>query len=380
MDLSFPLSRRACIVISAWFVLLLLTPLIAFTAGNRSENVDQRRFQAWPGLQVDRGLDSRYYRSMDRFLTDRSPIRDEAIQAKGEVTNQFSTVVNGVINGQDGWRFLVEELTPACYPQYSTEQRVAAIQSVHQQLNERGVESLFVISPDKFTIMGDKLPARTKDLGCARAAHQLFRQSLSYGPRGEAVDLWDVLERQRNDSPNPVFWKNDSHLTAEGRTAVVRSVVDRLSPGLFDDKSVVEVTDVNDYSDLARLQGIMTTERVKAHAIKRPDVELKKTTVIQAPGAVESVTSYVSSGPGRVIPGNTVVINDSQFGPESGRQEQLAPWFERSTFIHWDLLETPQAVAALGKADRLVVESVERYSWKIVAYLAKAIAAASPGS
>ena len=368
-----PFSRRASIAIAVWFVCVLLVPVLAFLEGNRSENIDQRAFQPWPGVEPTHLLDSRYYRRLDRFLTDHLPIRDEAIRTQAEGLVRTRPQVNGVVEGGDGYLFLTEEQSIWCPPPMFSPQVVDAIARARQTLTDHGIDSVVAITPDKFVIMADKVPAWLPGLACARDQDRALRAELERRPEAGVPDLWTTLLQRRTETSRPIFWKLDSHLAGEGRTIAVQTIVDALAPGTFDEGATVERPDTTE-GDLALLQGLRRSETLHARLVQRRDVAI--VTDSQHPAnPLVNITAVHTTGTGRVIPGRTVVIHDSQFGNETWR-DQLAPWFEQATFVHWDLLSDPRAVAALRKADHVVIESVERYRFRFVSTLPPVLDAA----
>ena len=127
------------------------------------------------------------------------------------------------------------------------------------------------------------------------------------------------------------FLHTDSHLAPPARIAVVRAVVEHLAPGTWSDTAVTDQGQQPTSTDLSRMIGTNTAETVAQLGIERPPAS-------------------------PVVPGRTVIVHDSQFELAA---DDLRPWFEQITFVHWEQLDDPETAALLRSADRIVLETVQ---------------------
>ncbi len=341
-------------VAAAWFLLLLSVPGVLALSGSRPRAVEKRSLAPWPGLPWHRFLDGDYYSALDRWAADRLPLRDRAIALQSRIDVDLLGESRPVLPGRKGWLFLGEELERACHPVVTPDAVVRGLARSTSVAEARHVPVVWMIVPDKATSLPSLVDGGP--IGCALAGHRALQSAIDARP-----DLPIVFPNQElaaevsRRGAAAVWWQGDSHQTSWGHLVEVRRALDLLAPGLYDARRARPVSTTQD-ADLWRLLGRPRDETVTGVEIRRPDVTTKS--LAGAPdGSNRALRAYHSSG-GRVVPGRTVVVCDSHF---TGRdQGLLAPWFEDVTFIPWDVVDSPAARAALGGADRLVVETVER--------------------
>jgi hypothetical protein len=346
--------HRWSIIAVAWFVLLLIVPTVAGLLGSRPRNLDKRNLAALPSVSPIDFFDREHNLAIDRWSADHLPLRDRAITWQSRIDTDLLHDSGPTLIGRSGWLFLPAEIDRACDPSVSDAQLVDALRQATETADQRRVPVAWIIVPDKATAMPDRVPSDRID--CAVAGHRRLDRAVASAALPVVFPNRELAAGLRKTGGPQLWWHGDSHQTPWGHLVEVKGALDLLEPGLYDPSSVREQRTSND-GDLWQLLGQPRTETIDGAVIDRPDTRtVAQSTETVGPGL--ALRRYTSSGTDRRLPGRTVVVHDSHFdGPQ---QLLLAPWFDDVTFVPSDAIDTPAARAAVGHADRLVVEGVER--------------------
>lgn len=354
-------------VLRAAFAILAIaffaTPVALRGVGVTATAFENRRFAEAPSRS--QGWDA--FQQTTRFLTDRLPLREQAVRANNRLWQTFfgtaprygaqpadgalpfagrpreAGSANGasppggqasqVLEGRDGWLFVKGELERACAPAVPIPFALARWRELVSVVRAAGKRAVLLVPPDKGSIYGEQLPDG-EQTDCARRAKRRFWDLLARAPAGSGVtQLERPLARRKRRGAIPLYSKTDSHWTTFGSLELVRSVLDlvggeaRLRP-----REVIGLGERKYIGDLTVLRGEATRDSRPEHTIRR------------SPGAPR-------------VRARTLFLNDS-FGAVP--LSLLKLYFRDLRAVPWVGSTGAQLAEAIAGADTVIFESVER--------------------
>lgn len=264
-----------------------------------------------------------------------------------------------VVEGSDGNLFIAQDWTVPCQDAGQAGRVAAAVRDLGAAFTAGGREAVVTVAPDKSTVRAREAPRVAPVRACGDAARAALWGALaSAGP--VFLDLRpDLLEA---DERLPTYWRTDTHWTPTGGAVYARALAGHLDPTLADRLTTRPQTQRRD-GDLARAVGRPDDERVRGQRLVNPGVrveELPRPDIGMGQPARRTRATRVQPG-ARVLPGRTVLVGDSF---DDVAVEQLAPLFEEALFF-WpggNDSSLPTISAQLVGADRVVLETVERFA------------------
>ncbi len=338
------------------------TPVAARVVGVKAEPFENRPLAGAPSLHDGWNV----FDQTTRFLTDRMPLREEAVRANTRISQDlFDTTprygraggrglpfagpasrgrpaapnLEGfrVAAGRDGWLYIAEEAERSCRPPFPSDAAVRRWRELVRIVERSGRRAAVVIAPNKSTIYPEHLALDEAKRRCASRGSNALWSRIEGVPRDEnLIALRDPLLRLKRAQRAPVYLRVDSHWTDRGGFELVAAVLERLggdvrpAPG-----ELVDIRAEEAQGDLSRLIGNPERER-------RPRLIVRR-----RPGAP-------------TVPGRTVVVLDS-FGERI--MGLLRPYFETFEPVYWNRRrKTPprELAEAVERADTVIFETVER--------------------
>jgi hypothetical protein len=364
-------------IVSIAFVVALILPGLALAAGIRPVDLEGRPLASLPPLDAAALGQPTTYAAIDRWLADRFPARNQAVGVHAAVDYGVlggSTTPN-VIVGRDGWLFTRTELQPVC--SVTPDQVLGALDRVAAALAAHGIDVRLIVPPDKHVIYPEKVvPESGLGHACTDDRRAAMQAGMAARP-DQAIELWTRIAAEHAADPaKQLYFRQDTHWTPLGAVIATRALVESLAPGVWDDAEMPVQGFASYDTDLSRLMGLPTKERVPRLVI-RPGVKIERTTV---PTSVDlksarDIGHYTVDPAAPAVEGRTLILYDSFFRTNEAR---IAPWFRDSVWVHAnDLERSPELAADLGVFDHVVIERVERsaYDVDLDALLAPIIAA-----
>lgn len=357
-------------------VIFFATPIAARLFGVTAESFENRRFAEAPKLS--QGWDA--FSQTTRFLTDRMPLRAEAVRANtriwtdvfdatprygsaqapgddqalpfagaavagaaaGKETSAPHAEAAQVLVGKRGWLFLKGEQDRSCQPFLPVRQALERWQGLARQLRSEDRRVLLVVPPDKGSVYPEYLPDFPHDECAAAGKRQLWSLLDRAEADSLAIALKDDLLEDKRAVGDDLYARKDSHWTTLGSLRLVRAVVNRLG-------RVVPAP--------ARTGRV----RVKSHEIVNPgraEYTGDLTALLGAPETDTQARREIRRDPEAPrVPGRTVLVGDSY---SDAPLPQLTPYFEDLLVLSW--VNTPAAKVAdeIERADTVILETVER--------------------
>jgi alginate O-acetyltransferase complex protein AlgJ len=167
-----------------------------------------------------------------------------------------SSVVPGVfplvITGQNGWLYFGFDVEAKCAPIRPLDQTIDAVNRLRTAVEASGRQFVFVVAPDKSTVVPEFLPPDYPGRGCAQAGTGTFWSQITR--RAGAVDLRGELGALAAHG-DPVYHRLDTHWTDLGALLMTRALAERIQLGSTSTWNIKPTQTVQSGADLPRLIG-----------------------------------------------------------------------------------------------------------------------------
>lgn len=338
------------------------TPVALRGLGVTATAFENRRFAEAP--KPSQGWD--VFQQTTRFLTDRLPLREQAVRANNTLWRTFfgtsprygadadgalpfagraqdagapggatapGSQAAQVLEGRDGWLFVKGALERACRPAVPIRAALERWRELVSVLRAAGKRAVVIVPPDKGSIYGEKLPdGELTD--CARRGRRDLWDLLARAPDSWGVtQLERALARRRRRGGPPLYSKADSHWTTFGGLELIRATLGLFGGGVkLTPREVISLGERKYVGDLTVLRGDDTRDSRPEHTVRR------------APGAAR-------------VEARTLLIHDS-FG--EGPLPLLRLYFKDLRDLPWLGPTRAQLAEAIAGADTVIFETVER--------------------
>jgi hypothetical protein len=353
------------VLVLAGFVVFLVVPLILTLVGRRPGASDNRKPSPAPALRGDALLQTSTYQQLDRYLQDRFAFRALAIRISAKLNDKlWKGDTDQVRRGKGEWLYYQPSLTQLCTESMSPRQGTAVLEGLVSALQHNGKTVRYLLAPEKTSIYPENLTKRSvTDSQCALSAREQIRKGL--GSHDWFLDIYDALFQLKASSPQPIYQPRDTHWTEQGAGVMLRTLVNSVQPGLWNDAEYENRGDQPFEPDLTRLLGLPQAISTPHYEVRRPGVVTTEQASDPVKGTfpVRHFTSVSSAG-APLIPGETVMIYDSF---SIGSIPNLAPFFADITFVHWNAVgssyDLPSRIKAAGT---VLMEGAEReFTWRM---------------
>jgi len=381
-------GRQLTALISA--IVFFTTPALLWVFGARPAEIENRHLAAFPGI----GDGWAFFTDLPGWATDHLTFRSAAIEAADWVSRTFfgetpprdqggaggtgplpgsapppqnqggddRTTTSGpldqagyrqVIEGKDGWLYFGYDAEAKCSPVRMLSDTLDGMTRLRTMIEASGRTFVWVVAPDKSTMVPENLPSSYPGRDCHRAAETpTWRQIDDAG----AVDLRPSLATAARKVNRPVYPSNDTHWTDEGSLVMTREVAEAVQPGIT---ATWQSKQVGTYTVAADLPPLLGRKADKTNALYdlRPDGVVDRAgqtiTDIETP-------SYRFAAPmSSTVNEKTLFYGDS-FTKASSRY--LAAGFANLTMLAYFTPKTDQdqAIGMFVNSDVVVLETVER--------------------
>ncbi|MCW2778946.1 MAG: hypothetical protein JWN17_2671, partial [Frankiales bacterium] len=263
-----------------------------------------------------------------------------------------------VVQGGARYLFIAQDWTVPCQDTGQAVRVARNARALAAALEQGGRPAVVTIGPDKSTVVARQVPATVPEQRCAEASRAAVWRELTRSAGPSFLDLRPALTTA--DRSVQTYWRKDTHWTPSAGAVYARALAQRFDPALAARLTTRSGTATR-HGDLARVLSRDDAETVRTRELVNPDVrveELPRQDIGMGQGARR--TRAVPGPTGRVVPGLTVLVGDSF---DDTAVEQLAPLFEQALFF-WPGLQNsslPTIMKQVARADRVVVETVERF-------------------
>ncbi|MEV0629713.1 alginate O-acetyltransferase AlgX-related protein [Nonomuraea wenchangensis] len=346
-------------------VLFFCGPALAFAAGERAVEIENRRLPQLPALSRGWAV----VPEVEAWASAHLPLRQHAARAHAALSEllfkeapSYGTAgapgYPRVIEGRDGWLYFGDDVTEACRPRWSITETLWRVRRLAEIVRKSGRRFLFTVAPDKTTIAPDRLPERFPGQTCLRNRKQEFWAALRAAELPGFVELRDRLERAQRESGTPAYWRTDSHWTEHSAGLYGAELARALDPGLSRDTRLVKTGQTPRNGDLGGLLGIPVEERVERWRLVRDGVRPVRQDDRDLPVSFRTVHR---SDRAPLYRPRTLLIGDS-FARNS--LPWVLPYFADLTYLRSDAparTDLDHLVERVAESETVVFEIVERY-------------------
>jgi hypothetical protein len=342
-----PLTQR---IVIALFALVCAGPLVAYGVGaGTPSSIENRQLAPIPSPSVADLLRIRTYDRLALAISDRLPLRNQAIEANSWIDLKiFRRSPNPqVIIGSHNWLYYSPGVNGRCLVSAELAEIQANWATMDQLLRAHGKRLSLIVVPSKETVYPRFLPKRDQ-AGCGPLNTPLIQGALAGlpGPGFGPLDRTDQRLR---------YYKNDTHWDTLGASLGAERVVDEIQPGLWDPSALVRSASIDHHiGDLTLLLGLGQPEDTDLYEVRRPGIVV---TSSQAGGFGPESIHETRSG-GALVAGRVAVLHDS-FG--DALRSELSPYFADATWVKTSRTDTTAGIVqAMKEANIVVVVVVER--------------------
>lgn len=312
---------------------------------------------------------------LEAAIIDHFPFRSRVIQGvrSFDLNPGGRKTFGGVTLGRDGWLFFRDDFGASLRgPNYVDEfqQRLGDLLAYSEEL---GKPLVVVVIPPKQTVYEEQLRAPDREfLARLSVDREKFHSALDQFPARSVPRVREELESLKASSPELVYHPQDTHYTHVGAMVVARSIIESLSPGLWQDDAIESERGRPGYGDLVGLAGFgagWEEWEVVLSSVHRPGISLETRELLSGDDTPTARIRFRmrSDSDGMLIPGKSLVVHDSFIG--GFLRESLAQYFESVTFIHIDDLTEMDLIAEMRGYDRTVLQVNERNALAVFAVI-----------
>jgi acetyltransferase AlgX (SGNH hydrolase-like protein) len=257
-----------------------------------------------------------------------------------------------VVEGSDGWLYYGLDAEAKCAPTRPLAETIARINELRDIVESSGRKFVWVVPPDKSTMVPQYLPSSYPGKECQQAAEgPTWTQLDSDG----IVDLRPGLREAARQVGHPVYPPNDTHWGDEGGLVMAAAAANAVQPGVTQTWKWDQVGSYTTSADLPPLLGKQGDKTNVVYDLKPDGVTNRAGKITEIDTPVVSDTPPVTG----MVNQKTLVYGDS-FTMASSRY--LAGAFSNLTMLAFYTDKTTQAEAInqFVNSDVVVLETVER--------------------
>lgn len=400
---SAPRGRVSRLCAAGLALLFFFGPALAYAAGVRPQEIENRRLAALPSLSD--GWD--FFAKFTAWSTDHLPLRGEAVEANTRLSElvfdqtpqydgarasdtaapkapagvggaaaapapvpgnfalpkgKFAPVAYPkVIGGREGWLYLGADVSAPCQPTRPVADSLARLARLQRVVEASGRTIVLTVAPDKSTIVPQFLPETYLGEECSTERRKQFWAAMRANAPTAYVDLRTPLEEQQERQGTPIYRKTDTHWGSYASGIYAREVADRIDPRLWQATDVRPAGSRTRLGDLSALLGLKEPEVVPQFEFRR---EVRRAAAaadsrdrgLPDIGATPRQVTVVSEGD-PVHPGRTLLLGDS-FSITS--RPAFVNLYADLTLLHHTLAQPETIAEQVRRADTVIVEIVER--------------------
>ncbi|MCP2164712.1 alginate O-acetyltransferase AlgX-related protein [Goodfellowiella coeruleoviolacea] len=264
--------------------------------------------------------------------------------------------VNGrAVEGKDGWLYYSRDMDAKCNPAQPLDQTIQQVQRLRQVVEASGRRFVFVVAPDKTTMVPETLPDDYPNKECAQQATAQFWQRVP--TETGALDIRQRLEDEEASIHRVVYHKLDTHWTDEAGIVLAKAVAEQVRPGVTATWQDSEGQSWQTKADLPPLQGRTGTKSGHFYRL-RPDGSENRTQSM--PESFNSQVVRFSTPPITGTVSDRVGWLGDSFTLPTG--PYLGAAFNDISLVHYQVLadHTDDVINMLTDRQVIAVEVVER--------------------
>ncbi|MCT2586585.1 hypothetical protein JT362_26025 [Actinophytocola sp. S1-96] len=378
-------GRQLTALVSA--LVFFAAPALMWIGGMRPVELENHELTGFPSVFDGWG----FLTGMDPWATDNLVFRAQAIDAAGWVSETFfgepapfdqgTSAPTGplpggpggpssepdnpnnepnaagyrrVIEGEDGWLYLGEDVTGKCQSGQSFGETAQRIGQLRDAVEASGRTFVMVAVPDKWTMVPENLPDSYAGKKCAEEATPKLWSAVS--SVDGVLDMRDPLRNVAEQFDRPPYYSLDSHWTNEGALEMVRQLAERLEPDITESWEIRERGEVTVHADLPPLIGREGDNRAITYELAADGESFENAGVLPDLRAPVRRTPRPTTG---MVHRPTLVLGDSFTLPVSA---YLPAAFSDVTQLYYTTVDDDAGMVARTMAanEVVVLQIVER--------------------
>jgi len=304
------MRRTLSLLLSGVFVTLISVPLILFAFGARGAPVQNRAPTERPPLTLDTLFDTESMTRLGDYLRESMPLLADLVAFDARIDRRLRDSPNpDVVLGRGSWLFFEDTRSQVCVDADLGAYVAENLDRAQRLVQATGRRLVVAVAPDKASIYPERL---TDDFPCSQlTAQTLSRISTSAG----LVSGWDELRAAKGDEL--LYFETDTHWTSAGAAIFSELLIDRLSPGVWQEDFIAEQGRRQEPTDLTIMIGDPRVEAETEYITRVPrtdSVSERIPSVDQVGNRVDGVTATrwrSQPASAALIAEPTVLLHDS---------------------------------------------------------------------
>lgn len=222
------MKKKFDIAFIAVFITLCLLPLLFMWTSKDTSETEKRELSEFPSLIVEGKINSGFSTQFDTWISEHMGFRTLLVNLQsGMKSNIFGeSAEDAIILGKKGWLYYSQTVNDYCNIATLSERNINNIASMLKMMqeycDERGVEFVFTVAPNKNSLYGENMPDRYIQLEADGNLELLAKKMAALG-----VNYADLLAAFAAED-KVLYQERDSHWTYEGGMLAYRTIVGKL--------------------------------------------------------------------------------------------------------------------------------------------------------
>lgn len=217
------------------FLGICSVPLLGLLFGYRNINVEKRALAPFPVFFDKKGFNEGFPEEVENYLSDHFAFKPQLVTADAVLREALfgESVSEKVIVGEDGWLFFAPTLPDYLATEVLSDNeilRLARVLSVQEEaLARRGVAFVFVVAPNKASIVPERMPDSYTPTGADNNYDKLYRVLDAAGKADP--DLRSILlnHSAEGTADGDLYLKLDSHWNNLGAWIAYRAIAESIT-------------------------------------------------------------------------------------------------------------------------------------------------------
>ena len=222
------MKKLQVLYITAFFAACLV-PSLGMAVTKKETSSENRKLAEFPKLKTEEGINTQWLPQAGEYFQEHFALRNEFVTANALLNGKIlgTSTADGVIQGTDGWLYYKDSLSDYLGEELLSERSLFNIahtlSMMQENLENRGVQFLFTVAPNKNSLYGENMPyydsikvSGEKNLD--NLQKYLEQEKISY------ADLYEMFSQEKE----VLYHKTDSHWNNKGAAMAAEKLLSAL--------------------------------------------------------------------------------------------------------------------------------------------------------
>ena len=222
------MKKLQVLYITAFFAACLV-PSLGMAVTKQETSSENRKLAEFPKLKTEEGINTQWLPQAGEYFQEHFALRNEFVTANALLNGKLlgTSTADGVIQGTDGWLYYKDSLSDYLGEELLSERSLFNIahtlSMMQENLENRGVQFLFTVAPNKNSLYGENMPyydsikvSGEKNLD--NLQKYLEQEKVSY------ADLYEMFSQEEE----VLYHKTDSHWNNKGAAMAAEKLLSAL--------------------------------------------------------------------------------------------------------------------------------------------------------